>query len=66
METETIELLMTASESVGTILGVVREAMEGSLDGSKRDEALFHLNNVANAWHDFSLCVSDLGPDEVD
>lgn len=29
------------------------------LEGTAHDEALFHLNKMANDWHDLALCLSE-------
>lgn len=59
MTSEALKVYTAAIQSMDTILPALIEWATTMLEGTERDEAMFHINRLANDWHDLTLAMAD-------
>lgn len=58
MDAEAASIYATATNSFGIILEALTEWTD-LLEGTERDEALFHIQGIAEAWNRLALAIAD-------
>lgn len=58
MDGQALEVFKAASVSVPSFFAALME-WANMMDGNERDEALFHINNMAIAWDELTLSLAD-------